>query len=156
MQQARFKPAGQEIIELQEGSLKAACSVSDALVLQYYEEADPIKAAFGYALSAEACELPGAIEAGTPIGCKLVLCRWRGPDGEAYVSADLVYQTVDQLRNTPLLDLDRHPAAAPLRFAAISPNADGLFRAQDFLDLLRDSIEEYDRITEEYELADAA
>ena len=53
MQQARSKPAGQEIIELQEGSLKTACSVSDALVLQYYEEADPIKAAFGYALSAE-------------------------------------------------------------------------------------------------------
>lgn len=203
------------------GSLKTACSVSDALVLQYYEEADPIKAAFGCALSAEdwesiaeikdvygdvlftapliaanvahplleeleaelgaegrrfsflcghdsnvgsvlaalgaeAYELPGAIEARTPIGCKLVLCRWRGPDGEAYVSADLVYQTVDQLRNTPLLDLDRHPAAAPLHFASISPNADGLFRAQDFLDLLRDSIEEYDRITEEYELADAA
>ena len=35
------------------GSLKTACSVSDALVLQYYEEADPQKAAFGHRLTAE-------------------------------------------------------------------------------------------------------
>ena len=33
------------------GSLKTACKVSDALVLQYYEEADPKKAAFGHDLS---------------------------------------------------------------------------------------------------------
>lgn len=30
------------------GSLKTACSASDAIVLQYYEECDPVKAAFGY------------------------------------------------------------------------------------------------------------
>ena len=33
------------------GSLKTACSVSDALVLQYYEEADETRAAFGHTLS---------------------------------------------------------------------------------------------------------
>jgi hypothetical protein len=33
------------------GSLKTACKVSDALILQYYEEADPKKAAFGHDLS---------------------------------------------------------------------------------------------------------
>ena len=203
------------------GSLKTACSVSDALVLQYYEEADPVKAAFGHdlspqdwldiseikdvygdvlftapliaanvahplleeieseltaagrcftflcghdsnvgsvlaALGAEAYELPGAIEAKTPIGCKLVFCRWRGADGESWCSVDLVYQTVDQLRDAPLLDLDCHPAAVPMRFSALTPNADGLYREQDFMDLLRDSIEEYDRILEDYGLADAA
>lgn len=36
-----------------EGSLKTACSVSDALTLQYYEEKDPVKAAFGNSLSQE-------------------------------------------------------------------------------------------------------
>ena len=36
-----------------EGSLKTACTVSDALTLQYYEEADPEKAAFGNTLSEE-------------------------------------------------------------------------------------------------------
>ena len=35
------------------GSLKTACSVADALVLQYYEEPDEKKAAFGHELSAE-------------------------------------------------------------------------------------------------------
>lgn len=34
-----------------EGSLKLACSVADALVLQYYEEEDPVKAAFGHELN---------------------------------------------------------------------------------------------------------
>lgn len=33
------------------GSLRTACTVSDALVLQYYEEADPVKAAFGHELT---------------------------------------------------------------------------------------------------------
>ncbi len=33
------------------GSLKTGCSVSDALTLQYYEEKDATKAAFGHALS---------------------------------------------------------------------------------------------------------
>ena len=36
-----------------EGSLKTACSVSDALTLQYYEEADPVKAGFGKSLTQE-------------------------------------------------------------------------------------------------------
>ncbi|MBR1477028.1 MAG: haloacid dehalogenase-like hydrolase [Lachnospiraceae bacterium] len=35
------------------GSLKTACQISDALVLQYYEEEDPVKAAFGHKLSDE-------------------------------------------------------------------------------------------------------
>lgn len=39
-----------------EGSLKKACQVSDALVLQYYEEADKEKAAFGHDLSDEEWE----------------------------------------------------------------------------------------------------
>lgn len=36
-----------------EGSLKTACTVSDAITLQYYEESDPVKAAFGNSLSEE-------------------------------------------------------------------------------------------------------
>ncbi|MBR6089952.1 MAG: histidine-type phosphatase, partial [Anaerolineaceae bacterium] len=35
------------------GSLKTGCSVADALVLQYYEEPDELKAAFGHELSFE-------------------------------------------------------------------------------------------------------
>ena len=203
------------------GSLKTACSVSDALVLQSYEEPDGVKAAFGHALSeaqwkdiseikdvyvdvlftapliasnvahpllqeieaeltaegrvfsflcghdsnvgsvlaalgAEDYELPGAIEAKTPIGCKLVFCRWRGADGNAYCTVDLVYQTTEQLRAMPLLDLEQHPAIVPMRFSGLTPNADGLYSEQDFLALLRDSIAAFDRIVETYAIADAA
>ena len=35
------------------GGLKMACTVSDALVLQYYEEPDARKAAFGYEMGAD-------------------------------------------------------------------------------------------------------
>ncbi len=35
------------------GSLKTACQISDALVLQYFEESDPTQAAFGHDLSKE-------------------------------------------------------------------------------------------------------
>ena len=35
------------------GGLKMACTVSDALTLQYYEEPDPLKAAFGHVLTYE-------------------------------------------------------------------------------------------------------
>ena len=202
------------------GSLKTACSVSDALVLQYFEEPDEVKAAFGHeltfeqwkqisevkdvygdvlftapliaanvahpllqeieaelttggrtfsflcghdsnvgsvlaALGAESYELPGAIEK-TPIGCKLVFCRWRGPDGNSCCTVDMVYETVDQLRAAPLLDLEQHPAVVPMRFAGIELNEDGLYEEKDFLNLLHDSIEEYDRIVETYDIANAA
>ena len=203
------------------GSLKTACSVSDALILQYYEESDPVKAAFGHsltddqwkqlseikdvygdvlftapliaanvanpllkeieselttdgrvftflcghdsnvgsilaALGAEDYELPGSIEKKTPIGCKLVFCRWSGPDGNKYCTVDMVYQTAGQLRAAPLLDLERHPAVVPIYFSALTPNEDGMYAEQDFMNLLREAIGEYDRIIEEYDLANAA
>ena len=43
------------------GTLKTASSVSDALVLQYYEEPDPVKAAFGKTLTNEQWEQIAAI-----------------------------------------------------------------------------------------------
>ncbi|MBQ3355633.1 MAG: histidine-type phosphatase [Oscillospiraceae bacterium] len=202
------------------GSLKTACSVSDALVLQYFEEPDAVKAAFGHeltdeqwqeiseikdvygdvlftapliaanvahpllqeieaeltadgrvftflcghdsnvgsvlaALGVEDYELPGAIEK-TPIGCKLVFSRWSGPDGGSYCTVDMVYETVDQLRAAPLLDLAQHPAIVPMRFAGIAPNADGMYAEADFINLLRSSIAEYDRIVATYDIANAA
>ena len=43
------------------GTLKTASSVSDALILQYYEEPDPVKAAFGHTLTNEQWEQIAAI-----------------------------------------------------------------------------------------------
>ena len=68
----------------------------------------------------------------------------------------MVYETVDQLRAAPLLDLEQHPAVVPMRFAGIELNEDGLYEEKDFLNLLHDSIEEYDRIVETYDIANAA
>lgn len=214
------------ILELNEeprmtGSLKTACSVSDALVLQYYEEPDAVKAAFGRtltdgqrreisqikdvygdvlftapliaanvanpllkeirseltadgrvftflcghdsnvgsvlaALGVKAYTLPGAIEAATPIGCKLVFCRWRGPDGGEYCTVDMVYQTTEQLRGMPLLDLEKHPAVVPLYFTGAEAGENGMYSERDFIGLLDRAISEYDRIRAEYAVSEAA
>ena len=199
------------------GSLKTACSVSDALVLQYYEEPDAKKAAFGHnltteqweqlseikdvygdvlftapliapnvahpllqemqseltakgrkftflcghdsnigsvlaALDAEEYSLPYTIEKKTPIGCKLVLCRWRSTDGKTFISADLVYQTTDQLRNATILDLDTLPVTYPVRLRGMK-YADAkwhLYEEGAFMARLQDAIGEYDTIVEKY------
>lgn len=203
------------------GSMIIACSASDALILQYYEEADKKKAAFGHdltdeqwaqiaeikdvygdvlfsaplvaanvahpllqeiekelntngrkftflcghdsnicsvlaALNAEAYELPGSIERKTPIGSKVVFCRWKAPDGSKYCTADLVYQSANQLRNLQVMDLSNHPAVFPIRFSGINSNADGLYSEKDFMNLLRKGIQEYDNIKKEYSLSAAA
>ena len=77
-------------------------------------------------------------------------------DGAPYVSVDMVYQTVEQLRAAPLLDLDCHPAVVSMRFAGLTANADGLYNAQDFMTLLQDSIAEYDSIAAAYAADEAA
>ncbi|MBR4754057.1 MAG: histidine-type phosphatase [Lachnospiraceae bacterium] len=197
------------------GSLRIACSVSDALVLQYYEEKDEKKAAFGHdlsradweeigeikdvygdvlfsapliainvanplleemrsemgrkgrrftflcghdsnvasvlaALGVQDYELPHTIEKKTPIGSKLVLSKWRNKKGEKFWSADLVYQTTDQLREVSLLDVNNPPAIYHLTFKEIKENADGLCMEDDFIKLFDKKIKEYDNLYYKY------
>lgn len=196
------------------GSLKTACSASDALVLQYYEEPDPNKAAFGddlrhedwasiseikdvygdvlftaplvaphvanplleeiqseleepgrrftflcghdsnissvtAALGVEDYRLPDALEK-TPIGCKLVFSEWRDVDDSSWMSVDLVYQSEDQLRQCPLLDLENPPAVYNLSLEGLERNADGLYGSDAVMERLYDAIGEFDRIMQEY------
>lgn len=203
------------------GSLKTACSVSDALVLQFYEESDPLRAGFGNALSlrewqdiseikdvygdvlftapliatnvanpllreirsglsedgrkfsflcghdsnvgsvlaaldAEDYTLPGAIEAKTPIGCKLVFSLWRTSDGTRACSLDLVYQTTWQLHEMPLLSLSAPPAVYPVALRGMTRNADGLYYADDMMEHLDKSIAAFDAIKQEYAVRPAA
>jgi glucose-1-phosphatase len=210
------------------GSLKTACSVSDALVLQYYEEADETKAAFGHhltpkqwleiseikdvyqdalfsapllakhianpllreiqsemtadgriftflcghdsnllsvlsALDVIEYELPEAIEKKTPIGSKLVFSKWLSPDGNAYWSMDLVYLSVEQLRNLSLRTLENPPVVFHVALSGIEQNADGLYTESDLLGKFDQAIQANDQIVEdftaaepvEYELAEA-
>ena len=203
------------------GSLKTATSVSDALVLQYYEEEDPVKAAFGKDLSIEQWEaiseikdvygdvlftaplvaintahplleeikedinsegrkftflcghdsnigsvlaaldvddysLPQAIEKKTPIGSKVVFSKYKDPSGNELWSIDLVYQTVDQLREMPLLSLVNHPAIYQLSLKGLKKNADGLYSSEDFMKRLDEKIKAYDDMISTYSKAAAA
>ena len=203
------------------GSLKTACSVSDALVLQFYEESNPLRAGFGKALSfrewkdisaikdlygdvlftapliaanvanpllleirselaadgrkfgflcghdsnvgsvlaaldADDYTLPGAIEAKTPIGCKLVFSLWRAADGSQAASVDLVYQTTCQLHDMPLLDVSAPPAVYPVSLHGLTRGSDGLYRASDVMARLDQSIAEFDAIRQEYAAQPAA
>lgn len=202
------------------GSLKTACSVSDALVLQYYE-ADDEHAAFGKTLTHEQwkavsevkdlygdvlftapdvavnvahpllkeiydelmtpgrkfsflCghdsnvgsvlaalnvadyDLPDAIESKTPIGCKLVFCRWSDAAGKQYITADLVYQSVDQLRGLALLDLAHPPVVYHLDFMGVLYDADGLCPAQKMEERFEEAIRRYDELIEKYNVSEAA
>ena len=178
------------------GSLKTACSASDALVLQYYEEPDEQKAAFDHSLTRADWEkisavkdyygdvlftaplvavnvanpllqtilnelrtegrqftflcghdsnlgsvlaalglteykLPEAIESKTPIGSKLVFEKWLRADGKEYVAMNLVYQSVDQLRQKPLLMLENRPMVFPISLEGLNANEDGLYLLSD-------------------------
>lgn len=193
------------------GSLKTACSVSDALVLQYYEEKDETKAAFGHeisfdewlqiaeikdvygevlftspliapvvahpllaeiekemetedrvftflcghdsnlfsvlaALGAENTPLPNTLERSAPIGCKLVICKWKDESGAEKLSVDLVYQTTQQLRNMSLLDLNNHPAVVPVVLQGLQADENGLYTSEDFMSCLGDAVAKYDEI----------
>ena len=107
-------------------------------------------------LSVEEYDLQDAIEKTTPIGCKIVFCKWVDSVGKEYVSVDMVYQTVDQLKNMPILDMDNLPAIVELNFNGLNRNKDGLYEASEFENHLRQAIEEYEILLEQYETENAA
>ncbi len=98
------------------------------------------------ALGVEDYTLPEAIEQKTPIGSKFVVEKWTGPDGKEYGSINLVYQSVDQLRNVELLDLDNPPMIVPLKLKGLQPNADGLYPMADLMNRFEEAIMAYDDI----------
>lgn len=196
---------------LVQGGWVAAHPVSDALLMQYYEESDEVKAAFGHtltfedwqriaaikdwamtvvytapliavniahpllqeilselqlegrkftylcghdtnlvsvlaALSVEDYTLPGSVEADTPIGSKIVMEKWLGQDGKDYMGINLCYQSVEQLRQMPLLSMQNPPMVCPLHFEGLTANADGLYLLSDFEQLLGERIAQYDSL----------
>jgi len=76
-------------------------------------------------------KLPEAIESKTPIGSKLVFEKWLGADGKEYVAMNLVYQSVDQLRQKPLLMLENRPMVFPISLEGLMANRDGLYLLSD-------------------------
>lgn len=98
------------------------------------------------ALGIEEYEVPNAIEKKTPIGSKMVIEKFVGPDGQEYADINLVYQSVDQLRNMELLDLDNPPMIYPLSFAGLQKNADGLYKMKDVADRFEQALRAYEAI----------
>lgn len=192
------------------GSLKKACLLSDALVVQYYECSDDA-ASFGKKINYEDWEkisevkdvyedvlftapiiatnvanpllneilkeiknenrkftflcghdsnvasvlaslnvneyfLPSAIERKTPIGCKIVISTWTKDDdktNDEYMSIDMIYQTVDQLRGIEMLDEKNPPAIYKLSFEGINRNADGYFRKDEVVKMFEGAISKF-------------
>jgi len=192
-------------------ALKELNAASDAFILQFYEEPDSVKAAFGHnltrdqweqlahvkdtyqdvlftapivavnvarpliqymydellspdrrftflvghdsnlssvatALGVEEYELPGAIEKKTPIGSKIVIEKFAGPDGREYADINIVYQSVDQLRDMELLSLDNPPMIYPLNLKGLKRNADGLYDMADLADRFEQALAAYEAI----------
>ena len=192
-------------------ALKELNAASDAFILQYYEQPDSVKAAFGHklsredwerlahvkdvyqdvlftapivatnvarpliqymydelrspdrkftflvghdsnlsavatALEVEEYELPAAIEKKTPIGSKIVVEKFVGPDGEEYADINIVYQSVEQLKNMELLDLDNPPMIYQLSLKGLKKNADGLYKMSDVADRFEKALAAYEAI----------
>ncbi len=192
-------------------ALKDLNAASDAFILQYYEEPDSVKAAFGKnltreqwarlakikdvyqdvlftapivavnvshpliqyiydelrspdrkftflvghdsnlsavatALGVEEYELPNTIEKKTPIGSKIVVEKFVGADGVEYADLNIVYQSVDQLRNMELLSLDNPPMIYPLTLKGLEKNADGLYKFTDLAQRFEETLAAYDAI----------
>ena len=200
---------------LKSGSaLKDLNGASDAFILQYYEQPDSMKAAFGHkltradweklaqvkdvyqdvlfgtpivatnvayplvqymhdelmspdrkftflvghdsnllsvatALGAEEYELPNAIEKKTPIGSKIVIEKFVGPDGKEYGDINIVYQNVDQLRRMEILDLDNPPEIYPISLKGLQRNADGLYAMSDLINRFEQALAAYQAIPAE-------
>lgn len=98
------------------------------------------------ALGAEPYELPATIERHTPIGSKLVVEKFLGADGQEYADVNLVYQTVDQLRNMDLLNLDNPPMVYPISLSGLVRNADGLYKLADVEKRFEDTLAAYDKL----------
>lgn len=203
----QFKEPG-----LKAGSaLKTLNGASDAFILQYYEEPDTLKAAFGHkltradwerlahikdvyqdalftapivavnvarpliqymydelrspdrrftflvghdsnlssvatALGVEPYELPQAIEKKTPIGSKIVVEKFEGADGQTYADINIVYPSLDQLRNLQIIDLDNPPVIYPLSLEGLTRNADGLYLLSDVESRFEQALRAYDAI----------
>lgn len=103
------------------------------------------------ALGAEEYELPGAIEAKTPIGSMLVFEKWADSEGKLYGRVRLMYQNVDQLRNMTILTGDEEPEAVELSFAGLTKNGDGLYDFAELRRHIRSASAEYYTIVEKYD-----
>lgn len=98
------------------------------------------------ALDVKPYSLPNAIEKKTPIGVKFVISVWKDKKGEEYAAAELVYQSVNQLRNREILTEDNPPMVYRLKFNGLNENKDGLYSLKDIKSRFQKAILKYDEL----------
>ena len=104
------------------------------------------------ALDVKDYSLPEAIEKKTPIGSKILFEKWK-KDSEEFIRVRLAYDSVEQLRNISLHDLDNPPMFYTFEFNGLKANEDGMIRMDDFMDHLQKAITSYDRMKEGYDIS---
>ena len=93
---------------------------------------DSTIAALLAALRAETGELDKAIEKHTPIGVKIIIEKWRVGE-EYYATANLVYQSVVQLRAASPADVQDAPVFKKISFKGLTRSANGMYRYDDLM-----------------------
>jgi glucose-1-phosphatase len=61
-----------------------------------------------------------------------------------YVRARLVYQSTNQIRGMKQMDLDNPPMSYELSFIGLEKAPNGMYRYEDFMRHLQNSIQAYD------------
>lgn len=98
------------------------------------------------ALEAEHFVIPDNISTKTPIGCKIVIEKWRGEDAALYATVSLVYQDSESLRHNKPITLDEPPSWIELSLQGLEKNKDGLYRFDDLLSRFDKAIAAYDTL----------
>ena len=81
------------------------------------------------------------IERKTPRGCKITISTWVKEDSnEEYISIDMIYQKVRQLRGIEMLGEKNPPAIYQLDFNGMNRNVDGYFKKADVIKMFEEAI----------------
>ncbi|MBO4556771.1 MAG: histidine-type phosphatase [Elusimicrobiales bacterium] len=138
-----------------------AANVANPLLKLIYKEFSDKKRRFSFlcghdsniasvlsALNSGKYSLPGTIETGAPIGGKLMFSKWRGQDGEEYVSVDMVYMTSGQIAGRETLSMQNPPASVAVSLQDIPQNEDGFYLFSDIKERFNDAIKSYRQLKE--------
>lgn len=86
-----------------------------------------------------------AVEFTSPIGSKIVFEVYK-KDNAKFVKVNLIYASVNQLRETQEISLSNPPMTLPIDFEGLMRNADGYYLLKDVICRFDDTIAEFDSI----------
>lgn len=86
-----------------------------------------------------------AIEFTTPIGSKIVFQLYKKGNSK-FIKVNLVYASVDQLRETQEITRTNPPIILPIALEGLSRNADGYYKMEDVINRFDETIAEFDRL----------